>query len=193
MSFTTSEQRLILFDPLPDLHFVDAQGETVAVRDGRDAPALVVGFVDPTSAACRRIHGALGDLAREYRRRGVVTLIVNPTADGESEEAKATMRRVAEDAAWSCPYVVDADQSVTRLFGVRRVPDFFIFDRDRRLAYHGRFDAELPEVPSDGEDLRDGLETILRNESPLIGRPTKGDPVQWRSRPPRAASPVSAR
>jgi peroxiredoxin len=174
---------LEFFDSLSDFRLVDDSGETVSSIDHRDARALVVGFVDNTSPACRRIHSALGEVAREYHRRGVSTLVVNPSVDLDPEESADAMRQVAKEAGWRFPYLVDGDQEITRVFGVRRIPDFFVFDHNRRLAYHGRFDSGLPEVPSDGEDLREGLEAILGHEAFVLGRPTTGDHVRWRETP----------
>jgi peroxiredoxin len=173
----TTTERLELFAPLPDFRLPSADGKAVDTKDYRGVDALLVAFIDNASPSCRRVHSALGKLAWEYRRRGVAMLVVNLSAGRASEESAAAMRLTARDAGWSMPYLMDRGQSVARGFGVRCVPDFFVFDRDRRLAYHGRFDGTLPEDPADGDDLREALEAILAHEAPVLGRPSAGAPI----------------
>ena len=50
------------------------------------------------------------------------------------------MRRRAERQGFNFDYLWDEDQSVARALGAERTPEVFVFDRDRRLVYHGAID-----------------------------------------------------
>lgn len=167
--------RLDLFAWLPDFSLATADSKVVDTREYRSLDALVVAFISNTSPACQRIHSAFGTLAWEFRVRGAAFLVVNPLAGRGPGESGPAMQRIAKTSGWAMPYLLDPDQKVARAFGVQRVPDFFVFNRNRRLAYHGRFDAEVSEDDPTGDDLREGLESILRHEPPVIGRPSSGD------------------
>ena len=56
-------------------------------------------------------------------------------------------------AGYTFPYLHDATQEVAQAYGARCTPEFFVFDRDMRLQYHGQFDDSRPSngVPITGE------------------------------------------
>jgi hypothetical protein len=65
-------------------------------------------------------------------------------------------------------------------------PDFFLFERDRRLAYRGQFDASSPGngIPVTGADLRAACDALLagkpltREQTPSVGCSIKWKPEQ---------------
>jgi len=62
-------------------------------------------------------------------------------------------------------------------------PDFFLFDRSRRLAYRGQFDAARPgnDIPVTGSDLRRAVDAVLARK-PIRGPqvPSVGCNINWR-------------
>ena len=50
------------------------------------------------------------------------------------------MRRAPSDEGFNFDYLHDEDQSLARALGSERTPEVFVFDRDRRLVYHGAID-----------------------------------------------------
>ena len=62
-------------------------------------------------------------------------------------------------------------------------PDFFLFDRDRRLVYRGQFDASRPSLATriTGEDLRAACDAVLSGERPDDDqRPSIGCNIKWK-------------
>ncbi|HVS04165.1 MAG TPA: hypothetical protein VMT16_15485 [Thermoanaerobaculia bacterium] len=91
------------------------------------------------------------------------------------------MAAVIQGAGIMVPYLMDERQEVARAFGLRRVPDFFLFNRDQRLAYHGRFDAtdRPPGLAPDGAELRGALDSLLAGGGAPVGFPSNGEPIEW--------------
>jgi hypothetical protein len=62
-------------------------------------------------------------------------------------------------------------------------PDFFLFDRDRRLAYRGQFDASRPGngIAVTGADLRGACDALLSGK-PLTREqiPGIGCSIKWK-------------
>jgi hypothetical protein len=62
-------------------------------------------------------------------------------------------------------------------------PDFFLFDGERRLAYHGQFDGSRPGngVAVTGSDLRAACEALLGGAPcPAKQTPSIGCSIKWK-------------
>jgi hypothetical protein len=63
-------------------------------------------------------------------------------------------------------------------------PDFFLFDKDFRLAYRGQYDSSRPNsgIPVTGEDLRAAIDTVLAGKKvPVDQRPSVGCNIKWKA------------
>jgi hypothetical protein len=81
------------------------------------------------------------------------------------------------------PYLFDETQEVAKAYHAACTPDFFLFDRDRRLAYRGQFDSSRPslDVPVTGGDLRAACDAVLRGEKPVEAQlPSIGCNIKWK-------------
>ena len=62
-------------------------------------------------------------------------------------------------------------------------PDFYLFDRERRLFYRGQFDDSRPGngAPVTGRDLRGALDAMLDGKPPpATQKPSIGCNIKWR-------------
>lgn len=169
-------------DSLPNFQLFDPFGGCVDIRNYRGISALLIVFLDNSSLSCRRLHRSLAKLASEYQRRGGAVIGINPTAgSGKTEESATAMTGLIREAGFTFPYLIDAEQTTAKQFGVRRLPDFFVFNDKVQLAYRGRFDGTdaLPDMPPTAEDLRRALNLVLRGETVPPGTPSQGEPLEW--------------
>ena len=58
--------------------------------------------------------------------------------------APAKMAEEVKAAGYLFPYLYDESQAVAKAYRAACTPDFFLFDRGRRLVYRGQFDASRP-------------------------------------------------
>jgi hypothetical protein len=76
----------------------------------------------------------------------------------------------------------DEDQSVARALGSERTPEVFVFDGDRRLAYHGVIDDDREGDNIEHHYLREALDALLAGERPAVAETQPlGCTVKWRS------------
>jgi hypothetical protein len=144
------------------------------------------------------LAAALSELARDYERFGLQILGVNSLdADDDPEEEPAAVAAEALKRGYVFPYLIDQTQSVARLYGAGCTPDFYLFDRGRRLFYHGRFDATRfgGARPAHGGELRRAVRRALGGEGPPEHQvAAQGCAIRWRDAPrPDARSPDPAR
>ena len=112
-------------------------GRLLGPEDFPAARALLVAFICNASPAVQHVAGALAALTRDLEPRGLRALAVNAAPDeAPADVAAETLRH-----GYVFPYLIDQTRAVARGYGSVHTPDFYVFDRSRRLAYHGRFDA----------------------------------------------------
>jgi peroxiredoxin len=80
------------------------------------------------------------------------------------------------------PYLVDAEQSVARAFKAQCTPDVYLFDKDKRLVYHGRIDDNWKDESAvRKEDLMMAIKDVVLGQ-PLDEKqfPSMGCSIKWR-------------
>ncbi|MBX3263274.1 MAG: thioredoxin family protein [Labilithrix sp.] len=122
-------------------------------------------------------------LAREYGPKSVAFLAVNANdATRYPDDGMQPMKARARERGFSFPYVRDDSQAFVRALGARFTPEVFVFDRARKLRYHGRIDdnhRDPARVTS--HDLKDALDALLAGSSPAVAQTTAfGCSVKWK-------------
>jgi peroxiredoxin len=166
--------------PAPDFALPDLAGAVVRRADV-DGP-LLVAFLCNHCPYVRHIEGRLAQVVAAAEGVAVVGICTND-AEAYPDDAPEHLAEQARRAGWTFPYLVDADQSVGRAYGAACTPDFFLYDRDGRLAYRGAFDDSTPGNgrPVTGRLLADALERVLQGEPvPEPHRPSMGCSIKWR-------------
>jgi peroxiredoxin len=169
----------------PDFALADVvSGRTVSLQDFEDQKALLVMFICRHCPYVAHVRPAIAALAREQigSGLGIVAISANDPVTYPEDAPEGLAAEVVE-AGYTFPYLFDETQEVAKAYGATCTPDFFLFDRDRRLAYRGQFDSSRPKngVPVTGEDLRAAIDAVLQ-ERPVSGdqRPSVGCSIKWR-------------
>jgi peroxiredoxin len=171
-----------LADHAPDFSLLGADGAVHTLEEYADAAALVLVQACNHCPFVQSWEDRLDAVAREYKPRGVEVVLINSNdaaqqpEDGFSEMAhRAQERRIAYD------YLHDADQSLARALGAQRTPEVFVFDTDRRLAYHGAVDDNRDDQAVSVTYLRDALDAVLEGRPVTVPRSeVVGCTVKWR-------------
>jgi peroxiredoxin len=122
-------------------------------------------------------------IQREYGERGVRIVAINSNdTTNHPEDSFEEMARRAERRGFNFDYLRDEDQSVARALGSERTPEIFVFDRERKLVYHGAVDDSRDETLVNQRYLRDALDAVLEGRRPSIAEtPPVGCSVKWNS------------
>ena len=84
---------------------------------------------------------------------------------------------------YTFPYLLDETQEVAKAYGAACTPDFFLFDRQRKLVYRGQLDDSRPgnNLPVTGRDLRAALDAVLTGRSVAREqKPSIGCNIKWK-------------
>lgn len=167
----------------PEFDLPSVDGGRHRRGDFSASPVLVVLFLCNHCPYVKAVEDRVVSLARELGPRGAqfVGICSNDPTD-YPDDAPARLLERWRDKAYGFPYLVDGSQDVARAFGAVCTPDIFVYDGDRRLAYHGRIDDDwkAPEKATTRE-LGDAIEALLAGRRPAADqKPTIGCSIKWR-------------
>lgn len=170
----------------PDFQLPDVvSGKTISLQTFAAKKALLVMFLCRHCPYVQHVQEELACLGRDYSAKdvGIVAISAND-AKAYPEDAPSSLKAMAEELKFSFPYCYDESQAVAKAYGAVCTPDFFVFDRARRLVYRGQLDDSRPGSgkPVTGRDLRAALDALLdgRPVNP-DQRPSAGCNIKWKT------------
>ena len=167
----------------PDFHLPATDGKVYGRDDFAGAPVLVVMFICNHCPYVKAVEDRLIGLGREYAARGVqFVAICSNDAASYPEDAFDRLKERWNLKAYGFPYLHDEAQSVARAFDAVCTPDIFVYDRDRRLGYHGRIDDSWKDPAKvTRRDLADAIQALLGGQRPSPDQiPSLGCSIKWK-------------
>ncbi len=181
----TPSTMLELGTPMPSFRLPDADGVWVSSDEFRASPGILVVFICPHCPYERHIRGEFANFAREYQVKGLPVVAINSNDRvAFPDDSPEGMKNETEEMGYTFPYLIDDSQAVAKAFRAACTPDFFLFDRDRKLVYRGQFDDSRPgnNIPTTGSDLRAAADAVLKGHLPSLSqKPSYGCNIKWKA------------
>ena len=169
----------------PEFSLTNVDGRIVSLADFKDAQALLVVFMCNHCPFVKHVAPELARLAKDYQSRGLAMVGINSNdAVAFPDDAPAKMVEEAKSRGYTFPYLFDESQHVAKEYRAACTPDFFLFDKSRRLVYRGQLDSSRPDsgVPVTGADLRAAIDAVLAGKAPSSDqKPSIGCNIKWKS------------
>jgi peroxiredoxin len=182
----TESTMLELGTTAPDFELIDVvSGKTVRRDDFRGKDALLVMFICAHCPYVKHIEKTLGSLGKDYAGKplAIVAISSNDVTTHPADGPEG-LKAQAQANGFAFPYLYDETQAVAHAYDAACTPDFFLFDKDCRLAYRGQYDSSRPGsgIPVTGEDLRAAIDTVLAGKQvPTDQRPSIGCNIKWKA------------
>jgi len=185
----TSSTMLALGTRAPDFSLRNAVDDTVvSLSSLHDKPAVLVMFLCNHCPFVIHVRDQITRIAAEYMPKGLGVVAINANAiETHPQDGPPEMRKLAQQLGWRFPFLFDETQEVAKAYRAACTPDFFLFDRDRKLVYRGQLDDSRPGngVPVTGRDLRAAIDAVLAGSAVSeIQKPSVGCSIKWRGDPP---------
>ena len=173
------KQGLKLGDPCPPFSLPGTDGK--AHGPASPLPLLVV-FLSTECPYVLATQARINAYAKQFAGKVTVLAINANDVDTHAKESMVDMTAQAKGQGFVFPYLKDSPQATTRAFGAVCTPDFFLFDRTRKLVFRGRMD----------DSWRDAAQVKVRDldtatEALLAGRPvpaeqpsSRGCSIKWK-------------
>lgn len=176
----------------PDFNLPAVDGRMYALSSFGEASILVVIFTCNHCPTAQSYEDRIIRLTSDYKSRNVAVVAIMPNDPkalrvdeldfsdiGDSFEE---MKIRAAEKHFNFPYLYDGDaQTVAKAYGPVATPHVFIFDRDRKLRYNGRFDdMEKHSGTPEHNDAIDAIEALLHHqEVPVKTTKVFGCSIKW--------------
>ena len=126
----------------------------------------------------------LTDIANQAQENGFfVAAISSNDIQSYPQDSPVRMLEFANNYGFNFPYLFDESQTVAKNYGAAYTPDFFVYDKQHKLAYRGQMDNASPTntLPVNGDDLSQALYAVLSgNKPPAQQLPSIGCNIKWK-------------
>lgn len=185
---------LALGSSAPNFSLPGVDGKIHKLSDYASSPILVVIFTCDHCPIAQMYERRIEQLYEDYGRRGVAVVAIegnDPNATTIDELDSSDLGDTLEDMKIRVqykhlhyPYLYDgASQSVTRAYGPQATPHVFVFDKDRRLRYEGRFDSSYRIEKVTTHDAINAIDALLANKAVTVTHTgVFGCSTKWREK-----------
>jgi peroxiredoxin len=171
--------------PAVDFHLPATDGRTYSFDDVAGKNGTVIVFICNHCPYVIAVIDRLVADARALMAEGIgFAAICANDATGYPEDSFPNMKRFAEKHRFPFPYLHDESQEVARAYDAVCTPDFFGFDKNRRLKYRGRLDEGRTNAPPPGarRELLEAMRAIAKTgAAPADQHPSIGCSIKWKA------------
>lgn len=157
----------------------------VSLNDVVSPKATVIMFICNHCPFVKHILPQLVQVARTYAAKGVSFVAISSNnVQVQPQDGPEHMKALATEMQFPFPYLYDQTQLTARHYMAVCTPEFFVYDGNMRLAYHGQFDEARPGngKPVTGQDLMLALDLLLDGKpAQAQQQPSVGCSIKWKA------------
>ena len=170
--------------PMSEHAMKNVDGKDVTIAAVQGAKGTLVVFTCNHCPWAKAWETRIVELGNTYQKKGVGVIAINPNDPSEhAEDSFEQMQARAKERGFQFAYVVDATSDVARAFGASRTPEFFLFDANGKLVYHGALDDNKDSKSVDKHYLSDALNALLAGQPiPVAETKAVGCTIKFRAK-----------
>ena len=139
-------------------------GKTYSLDSFAGKAALLVIFMCRHCPYVVHVQDEIARIGQDYADSGLGIIGISSNDPAHyPDDAPERLKEMAQQLKFRFPLCFDDTQEVAKAYKAACTPDFYLFDRDRRLVYRGQLDDSRPgnNKPVTGRDLRTAIDTLL--------------------------------
>lgn len=144
-------------------------GKQHSLADFKDKEVVVIVFTCNSCDYAVDAEDRIVALAKKLEQDGKCALVAicpsPPKVEGDSLEDLA---KKAKEKGFKFPYLQDPAQQTVRAFGASRTPEFFVFNKDRKLIYQGNLDDSPDGSMVTKRYVEDAVTAALAGKKPAV-------------------------
>jgi peroxiredoxin len=146
--------------------------------------ALLVMFMCRHCPYVVHVEQEIAKIGRDYAGTGLGIIGISSNDPVQyPDDAPPRLKEMAERLGFTFPFCFDETQDIAKAYRAACTPDFYLFDRERRLVYRGQLDDSRPgsNKPVTGRDLRAAIDAALAgNPIDSNQRASVGCSIKWK-------------
>jgi peroxiredoxin len=177
------DNKLVIGDKAPDFTLPAVDGNTYNLSSFEDARILIIAFTCNHCPYAQAYEDRMMAIQEDYEDKTVqLVTICSNDEKMYPDDSFDNMAARAVEREFNFPYLRDESQETADAYGAQCTPEFFVFDKDRTLRYHGRIDDNWKEPEKiTSHDMRDALDALLEGrQPPKPENPAIGCSIKWR-------------
>ena len=170
--------------PMTDTKMKNVDGKEMSIAGVAGKNGTLVIFTCNHCPFVKAWEKRIVEIGNAYSKKGIGVIAIDANDPAvQAPDSYEEMQTRAKERGFQFPYVVDATSDVARAFGATRTPEFFLFDKDGKLVYHGALDDNKDAAQASQPYLKDALEAVLAGK-PVATAETKaiGCSIKFRSK-----------
>jgi peroxiredoxin len=181
--FKLATNNLKIGSSAPEFNLSGVDGKKYSLNSFVDKRALLVIFSCNHCPYVQAYENRIKQIQEDYISEGVTVVAINSNEDvNYPDDSFENMKKRATEQKFNFLYLRDDDQSVARAYDATHTPEIFLFDKDRKLAFHGKIDDNWQE-PSKVQNnyLRNALDELLIGKEISVPETfTIGCTIKWK-------------
>lgn len=181
----TISNKVALGTLAPNFYLKDTNSsESFSFQDIKGEKGTLVVFI---CNHCPFVHHAIDEIvmiANDYRVQGIgIVAISSNDVVKFPQDAPGLMTEFAFQNKFEFPYLYDETQEVAKAYNAACTPDFYLYDNQDKLVYHGQLDDSRPGngIPLSGNDLRGAIDGVIYNRTINPDqKPSMGCNIKWK-------------
>lgn len=142
-------------------------GKRHSLEDLKNRDVVVVVFTCASCPYAVEYEGRIGALVTKYAADGKVAVVPVCVNRVKTDELPALTARVNSEKL-KFHYLYDESQKIARDFGAIFTPEFYVFDRERKLVYMGAMDDSTDPQAVNQPYVDAAVQAALRGEKPKV-------------------------
>lgn len=185
MAKTLSTQKLALGASAPNFSLPSTNGfSQVNLSDYQNKSGYLIAFLSNHCPFVKHIADEFSKVANEYQKKGIAVFAISSNSiETHPDDSPEKMTAEAKMRKYEFPYLYDETQEVAKKYYAACTPDFFLFDKDKKLVYRGQLDDSRPsnDVPVTCSDLTKAMDALLAGQPALKDqKPSLGCNIKWK-------------
>jgi peroxiredoxin len=167
----------------PDFNLPNTNGEIISLKTLKNSKAYIIAFICVHCPYVKHLEKEFAALASEYKKKDVTTIAINSNdPDYDPDDSIEGMRQQASDHNFTFSYLTDETQEIAKAYQAACTPDFYVFNKHKKLVYRGQFDDSRPgQGEATGKNLKAALDSVLNNQPvPENQKPSSGCSIKWK-------------
>jgi thiol-disulfide isomerase/thioredoxin len=163
-----TSEKLTFGSVIPSFAVKNVDGNLIGSEYLTGAKAYLVGFLCNHCPYVKGSEQMLIEIVKLFEGDGLKTVTINSNdAVKYPEDSYQKMQDKHTEMKLPYPYLYDESQSVAKLFDAACTPEFYLFNSDRKLVYHGTIN-DSPRDPSkvSNEYLSQAIASVLEGMQP---------------------------
>jgi len=182
MVLLESQIKLKTGDRAPDFDLMGIDDKTHSLENYKDYDALLVIFICNHCPYVKAKVEAIKEIHDKFKDTVALVGINSNDTINYPDDSFENMKKIAEEKGIKFDYLVDDSQEIAKKYGAICTPDPFLFDKERKLVFHGRIDNAMnPDDATTEKTMIINIEKLLAGEK--IEKdfdPSIGCSIKWK-------------